>query len=73
MRWLRCRVAPARRGWLLAVLGPLGLSLVMTGCAASSAEPVPAAQSSVQGDRMSEAEAEFVIARAVTAHERRRP
>jgi hypothetical protein len=55
------------------VLGPLVLSLVMTGCAASSAEPVPAAQSSVQGDGMSEAEAEFVIARAVTAHERRRP
>jgi hypothetical protein len=73
MRWSRCRVAPAGRSvWLLAVLGPLGLSIALTGCAASSVEP-DGAPASVQADRLSEAEASRVMARAIVAHETRRP
>jgi hypothetical protein len=73
MRRLRRAIAPAGLGLLLAVLGPLGLAIALPGCATSSAQPPPMSQSLVRGDRMSEAEAELVIARAITAHEMRRP
>ena len=73
MRRLRRAIAPAGRGLLLAVLGPLGLAMALSGCAASSAETTAASPSLVRGDRMSEAEAELVIARAIAAHEMRRP
>ena len=80
MRRLCRRIAPARRGLLLAVLGPLGLAMALSGCSASSAEPTPAGIHRLLGEwhpgsptRMSEAEAEMVIARAITAHEIRRP
>jgi hypothetical protein len=80
MRRLRCGTTPARRGVLLAVLGPLGLAIAMSGCAASSAEPTLAGIRQLLDEwhpgsptRMSEAEADMVIARAITAHEMRRP
>ena len=80
MRRLRCRIAPARRGLLLGVLGPVGLAMALSGCAISSAEPTPAGIRQLldawhpgSPTRMSEAEAEMVIARAITAHEIRRP
>jgi hypothetical protein len=80
MRPLCCGLAPARRGLLLAVLGPLGLAIAMSGCATSSAEPTLADIRQLLGEwhpgsptRMSEAEADMVIARAITAHEMRRP
>jgi hypothetical protein len=65
---------------LLAVLGPLGLAMALSGCAVSSAEPTPAGIRKLLDEwhpgspaRMSEAEADLVIARAITAHEMRRP
>ena len=80
MRRLRCAIAPAGRGLLLAVLGPLGLAMALSGCAKSSAETAPAGLRQLLAEwhpgsptRMSEAEAEMVIARAITAHEMRRP
>ena len=83
MRPLRCGIAPARRGVLLAVLGPLGLAIAMPGCATSPAEPTLAGIRQLLDDprerhpgsptRMSEAEADMVIARAIVAHEMRRP
>ena len=64
----------------MAVLGPLGLAVALSGCSASSAEPTPAGIHRLLGEwhpgsptRMSEAEADMVIARAITAHEMRRP
>ena len=80
MRRLCRRIAPAGRGLLLAVLGPLGLAIALSGCAISSAEPAPAGLRQLLAEwhpgsptRMSEAEADMVIARAITAHEIRRP
>ena len=65
---------------LLAVLGPLGLVMALSGCAMSSAETAPVGLRRLLVEwhpgsptRMSEAEAEMVIARAITAHEMRRP
>jgi hypothetical protein len=65
---------------LLAVLGPLGLAIALAGCATSSAEPTSAGIRQLLDEwppgsptRMSEAEADMVIARAITAHEMRRP
>jgi hypothetical protein len=110
---LRRGVAFAGQGLLLTWLGPVGLAIAMAGCAASSAEPMPASLPLVQADRaemeddglpvqvappagirqlpddprepfsrnygprpsarMSRAEEDAVIARAITAHEMRRP
>ena len=54
--------------------------MALSGCAMPSAEPTPAGIRQLPGEwhpgsptRMSEAEAEMVIARAITAHEMRRP
>jgi hypothetical protein len=55
-----------------AVLASLGLAITLTGCAASSAEP-EGTTSAVPATRMSEAEANGVMARAIVAHEMRRP
>lgn len=120
MRRLRRGVAPAALGLVLAVLGPLGLALLMAGCATSSADPTPASQAVARVDRdateddglppqvappagirrlpddprepfsrnygpqppapprpktagLSQAEEDALIARAITAHEMRRP
>jgi hypothetical protein len=60
------------------VLGPLVLAMALSGCAMPSAEPTPAGLRQLLAEwhsgsptRMSEAEAEMVIARAITAHEMR--
>ena len=63
----------------MAVVGPLGLAMALSGCAISSAEPPAGLRQLLtewhpgSASRMSEAEAEMVIARAITAHEIRRP
>lgn len=51
MRRLRCGVASACQGPLLVCLGLLALTISLTGCATSSAEPTPAAEPMAQAER----------------------
>jgi hypothetical protein len=113
MRRLRGGIAPRKWSEAWALLGPIGLAVVLTGCATSSAEPTVSYQPAIHASggvreddglppqtpppfrirqvtddpsepfsfnygplpprRLSNAEAEAVIARAITEHEMRKP
>jgi hypothetical protein len=113
MRWLRGGVAPRKWSGVLAVVGLIGLSVAIAGCAISTAEPTASYQAAIAASRdvreddglppqpsppfrirqvtddpsepfsfnygprpprrLSHAEAEAVIARAITEHEMRKP